>query len=615
MSQPTPDTTVAAAAAAASDLSHDLNRCCSELTSAIAKAEALRALLHAAPASSSDSVTSSNSGAGAIPLTAKHTHSVETNPGSLATADASDDRRHLMHEKSFKPRESVLTHMLQSDESYRSIYHAAIAALAWLFLRLIISEYKDTGAIVKFDTLSWAFGRADVVMTTWIVLFAVSLGFPLLAMQTLRSAKHLSSPTRLKQLSFLYAIAQVFLYVYAIHNALKAKLPPASGLIIMCECARLSMKMHAYLREKVVHGMRHTYLENCRKEKLGAGGLVPTGSGFYDADAIFESLPPFQQKLHRFADYLPREAAKHGVDLAGLRANQPEITIGGVNQEMGRLIYFMYCPTLVYRDHYPRLAAQINWVSASIQLLNVLLVVMFTYVLIRGSIVPSVRANLPSDPLEIALLISSVMAPTFIAFLLCFFGILHSWLNLFAELLQFADRRFYTKWWESTSWSSYYRRWNMVVGDFLHSYVYNDVQRSGVLGKAGAEGIVFVFSAIIHELILATAFRFWMPALLLMFGGPGVFFVRLTRRLAPRLGNVFLWAMLSIGLAILCVMYARELYSRHGHEWPGSAPKDQELQKLLYPQPSWGWSDYASYVLMPRSWVEWMYTHHSPSHK
>lgn len=33
------------------------------------------------------------------------------------------------------------------------------------------------------------------------------------------------------------------------------RVPPASALIISCEMARISMKMHAYLREKTVNGM------------------------------------------------------------------------------------------------------------------------------------------------------------------------------------------------------------------------------------------------------------------------------------------------------------------------------------------------------------------------
>ena len=80
-----------------------------------------------------------------------------------------------------------------------------------------------------------------------------------------------------------------------------------------------------------------------------------------------------------------------------------------------------------------------------------------------------------------------------------FFAILHSWLNAFAEMLRFADRLFYKvrsipycyhasaiqqsrdfivlmmqDWWNSSSFSSYYRTWNVVVHDWLYTYIYKD---------------------------------------------------------------------------------------------------------------------------------------------
>lgn len=50
---------------------------------------------------------------------------------------------------------------------------------------------------------------------------------------------------------------------------------------------------------------------------------------------------------------------------------------------------------------------------------------------------PSLSAALPHLPL----LRASVAGIMFL--LLCFFAFLHCWLNLFAELLRFADRMFY----------------------------------------------------------------------------------------------------------------------------------------------------------------------------
>jgi hypothetical protein len=75
---------------------------------------------------------------------------------------------------------------------------------------------------------------------------------------------------------------------------------------------------------------------------------------------------------------------------------------------------------------------------------------------------------------------------------------LHSWHNLFGELLRFADREFYSvrrdsepwqniifhllvqDWWTCTSFSQFYRRWNLVVHDWIKAYIYQDLKDVGV---------------------------------------------------------------------------------------------------------------------------------------
>ena len=85
----------------------------------------------------------------------------------------------------------------------------------------------------------------------------------------------------------------------------------------------------------------------------------------------------------------------------------------------------------------------------------------------------------------------------------------------------------------------------------------------GRWGKTAAMAAVFIISAIVHEQIIACAMGFFYPVLMLMFGGPGVYFVNLTKK-NTRFYNVFLWLMLSVGNALLMVLYSREWYARWG---------------------------------------------------
>ncbi|EFN73067.1 Sterol O-acyltransferase 2 [Camponotus floridanus] len=60
--------------------------------------------------------------------------------------------------------------------------------------------------------------------------------------------------------------------------------------------------------------------------------------------------------------------------------------------------------------------------------------------------------------------------------------LLHTWMNAWAEMLRFADRLFYKAnlnhtidWWNSTSFPMWNRKWNVIVHDWLHTYLYKDM--------------------------------------------------------------------------------------------------------------------------------------------
>jgi len=165
-------------------------------------------------------------------------------------------RRKPLHEKVFVPRESVLSEMLQrtGDQSFRAIYHMMLAGLLWLGVRVLLADYKDQGTLVDFGLLTWAFGRADVVMRAWCIMFVVHFT-PVQLVQWM--ARKPNSWRRFYQVAAVHLTLQVAVYTFATWTCLSARLPPASGLIVMCEAARFSMKMHAYLREKLVHGLRY----------------------------------------------------------------------------------------------------------------------------------------------------------------------------------------------------------------------------------------------------------------------------------------------------------------------------------------------------------------------
>ena len=76
--------------------------------------------------------------------------------------------------------------------------------------------------------------------------------------------------------------------------------------------------------------------------------------------------------------------------------------------------------------------------------------------------------------------------------------------NLFGELTRFGDRLFYEDWWNVKDFASYYRKWNIVVHEFLYYYIYQDTIRFGLSHKRSLipKYLVFIVSVIIHEIVV-----------------------------------------------------------------------------------------------------------------
>jgi hypothetical protein len=73
-------------------------------------------------------------------------------------------------------------------------------------------------------------------------------------------------------------------------------------------------------------------------------------------------------------------------------------------------------------------------------------------------------------------------------------------LNALAEVMYFADRRFYDAWWNSGSVGTYWRLWNLPVHNYLKRHVYIPLRRRG-WSNISASILVFFLSAVVHEIL------------------------------------------------------------------------------------------------------------------
>ncbi|KAF6030048.1 SOAT1 [Bugula neritina] len=231
-----------------------------------------------------------------------------------------------------------------------------------------------------------------------------------------------------------------------------------------------------------------------------------------------------------------------------------------------RYLYFLFAPTLIYKDEYPRTSA-INWNTVVYNVSELVICIFYIYYIFVRFCIPNFH-NFNSDHVTIKMFVYSVfgcMMPGTLVLLIGFYAILHCWLNACAEMLRFGDRLFYKDWWNSVNFSGYYRNWNIVVHDWLFTYIYQDTYMLLKFQKHMrwlAMYTTFFISAVFHEYIIILAFRFVYPVLFVLFAIIGVGFIYVTTGHNKRTSNIFLWVALFIGNGILMCLYSMEYFSR-----------------------------------------------------
>ncbi|XP_040833822.1 sterol O-acyltransferase 2 [Ochotona curzoniae] len=238
---------------------------------------------------------------------------------------------------------------------------------------------------------------------------------------------------------------------------------------------------------------------------------------------------------------------------------------GAQTPSFSSYLYFLFCPTLIYRETYPR-TPSIRWNYVAKNLAQAFGCVLYASFILSHLCVPAF-ANMSREPFSTRSLVLSILhsaLPGILILLLIFFAFLHCWLNAFAEMLRFGDRMFYRDWWNCTSFSSYYRTWNVVVHDWLYSYVYQDgLWLLGGRARSTAMLGVFLISALVHEYIFCFVLGFFYPVMLTLFLVTGVLlnFIMNDQYTGPA-WNVLMWAMLTLGQGIQVSLYSQEWYAQ-----------------------------------------------------
>uniref|UniRef100_A0A674MIN9 O-acyltransferase n=1 Tax=Takifugu rubripes TaxID=31033 RepID=A0A674MIN9_TAKRU len=404
----------------------------------------------------------------------------------------------------------------------RTIYHMFIALLILFILSTLVVDFIDEGRLVlDFDLLVFAFGQIPLVVCTWLCMFLSVLVVPF-------ALFHLWSQTQSENHSHPRLCSVLFVSIYLLYQ-------------------------------------------------FFALGFLPTYI------VVTNSLPP----ASRFIVIMEQVRGQFAINTF-LYLRKPSVLSSAgpspVLPQVSQYLYFLFAPTLIYRDKYPRNPV-IRWGYVATKLLQVLGSLFYAYYVFVRLCIPQFRSISLQlmDVRATVLCIFNSILPGVLVLFLAFFAFLHCWLNAFAEMLRFADRMFYKDWWNSTSFANYYRTWNVVVHDWLYYYMYRDfLWMSEKRFKPAAMLFVFTVSAVVHEYILAVCFGFFYPVLFCLFMCFGMMFnfILHDQRKGP-IWNIIMWTSLFLGHGVIICLYSQEWYAQQ------YCPiKEPSFLDLLKPQ-SW----------------------------
>lgn len=225
---------------------------------------------------------------------------------------------------------------------------------------------------------------------------------------------------------------------------------------------------------------------------------------------------------------------------------------------------FILCPTLCYELEYPR-TPQIRWLELFWKTLAVFGCIFLLTLTSEEFIMPvlaesAVRLQQVSKPLDKGLILaettSMLLFPFIITFLLVFLVIFEYLLGAFAEITCFADRHFYSDWWNSSDWLEFSREWNVPVHHFLRRHVYFSSRT--YFSNSVAMFITFLVSSFGHELIMGCITKklrgYGFVAMMLQLP-----IVALQRSKLVRgrwvFNNSCFWVSMILGLAVMCALY------------------------------------------------------------
>jgi sterol O-acyltransferase len=383
---------------------------------------------------------------------------------------------------------------------FRGFYVLFWIGLAIMVLTTMLRNIKDTGLPLRvrpwalLTANTWQLGLSDLVMV-------LSTGASLPMQKVFRKSKGILRWSELGWLiQSVYQLAWLSLWVkwpFMLDWTWTAQVFFTLHTIV------LLMKMHSYAFYNGHLSMteyRLSALDNPSTASTAAAVRYPSSStNLNEIDKETEMKKNADQKeaLEKLREDLAFE----------LTSPLGHVTFPQ-NLTLPNYVDYILCPTLCYELEYPR-TQNTQWADLFWKTLAVFGCIFLLTITSEEFIVPVLNecglrlagvTNWTEKALILAEGISLLLFPFMVTFLLVFLVIFEYVLGAFAEITHFADRHFYSDWWNSCDWLEFSREWNIPVHHFLRRHVYGASRP--YVSKGVATACTFLVSALLHELVM-----------------------------------------------------------------------------------------------------------------
>nr|POF15028.1 putative sterol o-acyltransferase 2 [Quercus suber] len=442
--------------------------------------------------------------------------------------------------------------------NFRGFFVLFWIGLAILVITACLRNLKDTGNLLHFRQWPlftqnlWELALVDVVMST-----STGLVLPLhLLFKSSKGIMRWSRGGMIVQSIFQAAwLALWIVWPFAREWTWTAQ------VFLTLHTLALFMKVHSYA---FYNGHLSTTFARLKQLDRPVGPTTPTTAAVRYPTPITRLHPDGKDE-----DAEPEETISPILRLREDLAKELTSPLGNVtypqNLTVANFADYMLCPTLCYELEYPRTPSR-SYMELFYKTLAVFGCIFLMTVVSEEFIIPVLDESalalahsnaLTDSALIFAETVSRLLFPFMITFLLVFLVIFEYVLGAFAEITRFADRQFYSDWWNSLDWLEFSREWNIPVHNFFHRHVYG-ASRGAHMGRTSATAITFFVSALAHELVMGCITR--------KFRGYGFFFMMLQIpfvaiqrtpwiRSQQLLNNIMFWIFMIMGLSLLCALY------------------------------------------------------------